>query len=236
MFRLCRTRTFKAVAIVHVGLVAFLVVVSCCRGFFKTEPEFVPIDFVVAPPAEPDAPEAEAEEPTPPPPDEPEPDPADIPEPEPDAVVPPKPPKPKWKAKSADEIKVSPRRRHVPVRSDSKLTPEQVRKLRELGARLGDHTTEVPDDDALIHSLIRQHFYDAWVQPSKAEVGNRTAAVRITVGTGGRVTSRRLTRPSGLKVLDESVMAAAHSVVSIPGIPASFIKRGGGIIINFVVE
>ncbi len=226
------SRTFKIVATVHVALVVFLIVVTYCQGWFRREPEFImDVEFMVAPPALPDAPRVEETDPEPAvePESEPEavPEPKDIPEPDPE---------PKWKPKPVKRIEVSKKVRRVPPKTDSKLTPEQFRKMLDLGAKVGDHTTPVPAEDARIRLLIQRHFYDAWVQPNKAEVGDRFAAVKIRLGAGGRVVSRRLVTPSGIGSMDESVMAAAHSVVGIPGIPASFIARGEDVIVKFRVE
>ena len=230
------SRTFKVVAIVHVAVVVFFVVATYCQGLFRSEPEFVQeVEFLVAPPAAPDASPTEDLLPEPAVEPEPPPDPDRIPEPDPEPDPVPDP-APKWKATPVDEIKVTPKRRRIPPKSDSKLTPEQVQKLLDLGADLGDRTTPIPEEDARIRILIQRHFYDAWVQPNKAEVGDRFVAVKIRLGAGGRVANRRLVTPSGIRVMDESVMAAVHSVISIPGIPASFIARREDVTVKFRVK
>jgi TonB family protein len=55
-----------------------------------------------------------------------------------------------------------------------------------------------------------------------------SAEVEILMNGSGAIISRRMLRPSGNTIMDESVMEAVQSVFRIDGLTPGFINRKGG--------
>ena len=220
----------RVVTAVHVVIVLGLALISGCRMLFKPKPPLsIPIEFTVEVPAAP----ADAPDPVPAP--------VPVPPPVSDAIALPQPPKtpPKAPPKTPPrrKIETSQRRvtRHGETERQTKLSPEEIERLLAEGARPSDRT-RIPDADARGFARVRAAFYDVWVQPSRAEVGGLTAEAAIVFGTGGRVISGRLSRPSGNAVLDNSVRRALNAVRQVTGLPSGFVERHKEMSVAFRVE
>ncbi|MBL7076511.1 MAG: TonB family protein [Kiritimatiellae bacterium] len=215
----------RIVTVVHIIIVIGLSVMSGCRWLFRPKPkEVIPIEFTVEVAGELAQEPAPVVEPDPPP----APTPAPVPAPRPPDPPPKKPPRKK--------IETSQKR----VRrggSDRKptLSAEEIQKLLDQGARPSDRT-RIPDADARGFARVRAAFYEVWVQPSRAEVGGEAVETIIVLGTGGKVISGRISRPSGNAVLDNSVRRALNAVKQVTGLPSGFEKRHREISIAFRVE
>ncbi|NQU40306.1 MAG: TonB C-terminal domain-containing protein [Lentisphaerae bacterium] len=219
----------RIVTVVHVVIVLGIFSFSGCRALFRPKPpQTIPIEFTVdVPRATADLPEERAENvvlPVPPPV-------RDAPPiVMPDKAVPsPKPPRRK--------IETSHKRvaRGADTERETRLTPEEIERLLAEGARPSD-TTRIPDSDARGFACVRAAFYQVWVQPSRTEVGDDSAEAMIVLGTGGRVISGRLSRPSGNAVLDNSVRRALNAVTQVTGLPRGFVERHREISVAFRVE
>jgi hypothetical protein len=220
--------SLRVVTAVHVVIVLGLALMSGCRMLFRPKPlQTIPIEFTVEVPAAP----AQAAAP------DPAPDPVIVPPPVRDAVALPQPPRTPPKKPPRRRIETSRRRvtRHAETERQTKLSPEEIERLLAEGARPSDRT-RIPDADARGFARVRAAFYDVWVQPSRAEVGGLTAEAAIVFGTGGRVISGRLSRPSGNAVLDNSVRRALNAVRQVTGLPNGFVERHREMSVAFRVE
>jgi TonB family protein len=97
-------------------------------------------------------------------------------------------------------------------------------------------TESVAGADAIFWSTFQQAFYNAWLQPSYADVGKAIVRIRVRLGAGGYVSDPVLTKSSGNEKMDASAMQAAQSVTLIPGLPADFVAAHNLIEIDFKVE
>jgi len=216
-------REFKIVAVAHVAVVAVLFVASGWQRLRKPRPTVeIPVELTLqAAPADP----APAVVPLPDAPPEPPP-----PKPAPSPPDPPPPPRRK---------PVVPSRRLVtrPVEQPAPRTPtaEELRNLlaEELAPR---HDTALPNEDAVCFEKVRQALHGAWAQPSREEAGGDVVRASIGFDAGGRITSRRLSAPSGNAVLDRSVREALDAVDRVPGLTAGFLERHPTVTIAFNVE
>ena len=139
------------------------------------------------------------------------------------------PPEPKPKLKRTSEIEVS--RERIKRNGDDqkpptvKLTPEEIRRRLALGAKEGDRTTVIPEEETRCLMVIRETLYAAWRQPSTAEAGSTVVRAEISFNGDGRIVGRRLAGASGNSVMDTSVMQAIRSVQRINGLTARFLER-----------
>jgi TonB family protein len=216
----------RIVTIVHIVIVLGLSAISGCRWLFKPKAkQVIPIEFTVEVPGEAAPEPAPIVEPAPPPP--------------PDPVPTPRPqdPPPVKKPPRRRKIETNQKRIRRQAGSDRKptLSPEEIERLLAQGARPSDRT-RIPDADARGFARVRAAFYEVWVQPSRAEVGGVTVEAIIVLGTGGRVISGRISKPSGNAVLDNSVRRALNAVKQVSGLPSGFEKRHREISIAFRVQ
>lgn len=221
------SRTFglylKVVTLAHVALVVGVCAFSLVRAWLKRTPELsIPVEVVVAVPAEPLLP-VTAEEPLVPAPPEPAPTPVPAP------VPPPRPTRPPIEV---NRTRVT--RSGTPP-AEPALSPEEIRRLLAEGAEASDHTN-VPGEDARCFEQVRRTLHGAWVQPSSDSAGGLSADVAIRLSAGGRIEGRELVRSSGAEVLDASVLRAAASVAGIEGLTPGFIRRHSVITVSFRVE
>lgn len=219
----------KVVTIAHVLVLAGLLVVSGWRRWVRPKPTVtLPVDFVVQ------APRTEtAQDPSPPVPSTPTPPPPPVSEPPPSP--PPPAPQPKPRKPIVRSAKRVTRSVDPPVSEPRRLSKEDIRKLLERGARLGDHT-HVAEGDRVLLDRIRRALYEAWSQPSKEEAGEAVARAEVTLGLDGRITGRRLIGSSGNSAMDASVLQALRSVTRIEGVTPAFLKRHPSVKIAFKVE
>ena len=246
-----RTRTImmpaiKRVVIAHVIVLSAIVMWPLMKGLFKPKPPTqIPIRFEVMAPSGPDLPEQpvnEKPEPrdAPPPPEKPKPEDVVIPEkpkkpdpPKPVEKPKPEPEKPKWKPTPVDPTKARRVKIDKPAPGPNPLSEEEIARRLKEGAVLGTTNTTPAKDDDRFTAIIYNKLKSAWIQPDRQNTGSLTTAVTIGLGPGGRITSRRLAKSSGNKTMDDSVMAAAESIRSIPQLSADFIRRNPSITIEF---
>ncbi|MCX6996767.1 MAG: energy transducer TonB [Kiritimatiellaeota bacterium] len=87
---------------------------------------------------------------------------------------------------------------------------------------------------AWYYAMVRQVMYDAWEVPgSLAAQTGLSAEVMIRVLRDGTITERKMTRPAGNAVWDESVNKAVNSVRRLRPLPPEFIGANRDILILF---
>ena len=218
-------RNLVVVGAIHVVLLGVMFVFTGFRTP-KYEPppvNFIPVEivadtraYVVSIPDEPLPPEPEIE---------PEPE----PEPEPEITVPKK--KPAKKPPKKKPVKL--RRR---IKKTPRLTQKDVEDLLNPAVGRTGPSTPTTVNDATYRAIIRQTFYDAWNQPGYADVEDAVAVVTIRLRSGGAVASRSLSKPSGNRILDDSVTRSIQAVKRIPGLSSDFIARNATITVSFRVK
>lgn len=241
------SRFKRALVISTAGHLIFLLIVVVAPFIVRwitRPPKREIITFVdLVPPAPPPSP---IREPDPPRPQQPKPEP---PKPKPEEPKPsPIPEKPTEKPKPPEKPKIQVNTNRVvrrteqpppprpPQQQQPALTPEEIRKLLEANIRFtpaGQPATTF-SDLSLYYAMVRDAMYAAWIQPSAVARGLKAEA-SIRVMRNGAVTQRRLTRPSGNKLMDDSVMQALNSVTLLRPLPAEVREPYLDITIEFVV-
>lgn len=201
-----------------VALVLMLTIPWILKGCRARRPPeqlmFVEFTVSVPPPADPD--------PAPPSPEPPKPEP---PKPADDIVIPekkPDPPKPK--PPKPEIVKGQRITRRGPPPKDKPLSQAEIDRLLKQGPVIGDTTTVPPPGQIEMGAYfnhVKERMYAAWQQPSGlSNLPGLSAEVAITVEPGGNITGRRLSRPSGNALMDDSVMKAVQSVAALRPLPA----------------
>ena len=170
----------------------------------------------------------------------------------------PKPPvKPKEtkkpEPKDSGKIKISKVlvRRPLPG-GKGKLTPDEVRRLLDRGAKLGPKSNLSEADmrrllngdsrfgdgspvsqEFVVLDMVRQAMYRAWNQPTDIGIAGLVTKVELTFSSDGAILSSRMISSSGNKTMDGSVMRAVQSVRRVPGLPASFLSSHRRIPVSF---
>lgn len=233
-------RNLKLVAAFHAALVVTIVVCSGWRSHARKRQSVpIPVDFVVELPPTP----VEDVSPTPAvsertaPPVEPERESVPAPAPKKRSLEPKSAPPshPKAKSKEVQASRAVIARVLDPGKPRKILTPEEIQRMLDAGARPGDHTSAV-DDDALGLEMVRQALHNAWTQPTSDDAGNAEAVVEIRLAPDGTVLGRALLKRSGNRLMDASVLQAADAVARIPGLPPDFVARHRTISVLFRVE
>ncbi len=93
---------------------------------------------------------------------------------------------------------------------------EQARRWDQAAAglsRLSSSTSiEMPGPGgaAFAHygSIVRQMYMDAWIKPAEIDADSAVVATTVVIARDGRVVSARITRPSGIRAVDDSVRRA----------------------------
>ncbi len=116
------------------------------------------------------------------------------------------------------------------------MTPEEVQKWLEMGAKPSDHTSIPADEEVRCLEVIRSVFYDAWIQPSKDEAGDSVVEVTLRFGQDGAIAGASMTKKSGKPVLDDSVMLAVNSVKEVRGLTPGFLKKHETVPVEFYVK
>lgn len=213
----------------HLAVLAIFVFLPAILHFFQRPPKREQITFVeLAPPPPPPPPAPEPPKREPP---REEQKPAPIPE---KPAERPKPPeRPKVQVQTNRVVR---RTETPPARPQPALTPEQIRKLLEANIRFTPAGTPAAtfDEMSLYYASVRDAMYAAWLQPSAVARGLR-AEVTIRVTRSGAITQRRLTRSSGSKLMDDSVMQAVNSVTMLRPLPPQVKEPYLDIAIEFVV-
>ncbi len=187
-----------------------------------------------------------------------------IPEPVKPKPKPVKPvPKPKPTPKPAPQIKVAAptktNRTSRIVNNRPKLSADQVRALlsgsvrsvgsssrgfsgrsgsgSSLGGSGGGGGGGSDSPVAWYYAMVKQIMYEAWQQPSGlANAGNPIASVTIRVKRDGTIADWQLVRPSGNKLMDDSVKRAVQAVKRLKPLPPQFIGPSQDITIQFELE
>lgn len=219
--------------VMHALVIGAVIGLSFMSGCFDRRPKelvtFIDLQVALPPP-----PAVEAVPDIRPPPPVPKP-PAPLPEPKPEPKPAPKPPQPKPAIeKSTNLVRFTDR--PVPKAKTPPLSAEEIRKLLAAGARISDQTF-IPTDDfsfAWYYALVRKAMYDAWNQPSEIGTGSGlTAAVTVRVERDGAITRREMVRPSGNRLMDDSVRQAVQAVSRLQPLPPAFGGRYKDITIEF---
>ncbi len=226
----------KIITIIHFSVLLGLWLVPAFRGLFRKKPEMmIPVEFLV----DTRGMESEFEEVEEP----------DVEEPE--AVV-----VQEEKKKPAPDIKPDVKKEDVPAKdkkpkiekskvrifknNNSKgkttLTKEEILRLLAQGAKPSDRTT-IPGEEDRCLMVIHNTLYEAWVQPSREEVGDLVVGIEIKFLMDGSIVGRKMVSSSGNDLLDSSAMQAVNIVKRIPGLSEDFLKRHGFVItVSFKVE
>lgn len=117
-----------------------------------------------------------------------------------------------------------------------KLSPEELRKLLEKGAKISDHTSIPPDEQAMYAALIMQQIKDRWICPDASAITGRDPVIVIRLGADGSVLDANLKESSGNGVLDSSVLSAVRSVGRFKNLSPEFIRQNSRITVNFSLQ
>jgi len=210
-------RNLKIVTAIHVALIFMLLAAGWVRSCRKPKKDVViPLEFLVEVPAS----EAQLIQ-------------NDIPSPVKEPARKPPVKKPEKKPiKISDKVVTNPINSTKPVKKP--LTPEEIQKLLERGAKPSDRTV-IPEDEQIYKAMVKKAFMDAWAQPSLAEAGDAVAVAEIHLGAGGAVVSARILKSSGVQALDESVTRSLTYVKRVRGLSSDFIARNETLTISFRV-
>ena len=133
-----------------------------------------------------------------------------------------------------------------------KLTPEEVRKLLERGAKIGKKSSLSEADmrrllngdsrfgdgspisqEFVVLDMVRQAMYRAWDQPTDIGIAGLVTKVELTFSSDGAIIGSRLMNGSGNAVMDASVMRAVQSVRRVSGLPPSYLASHRRIPVSF---
>lgn len=120
--------------------------------------------------------------------------------------------------------------------SKSKLTPEEIQKLLNMGAKPSDHTSIPESESQRCAILIRDQIYAAWVRPDSEAVTGRSPVVTISLGPGGVVQNVTLKSSSGNPVLDASVLSAVRAVGKFKYLSESYIRANKNVTVAFELK
>ncbi|OGV35338.1 MAG: hypothetical protein A2020_06355 [Lentisphaerae bacterium GWF2_45_14] len=194
----------------------------------------------VPPSPEPPAPKPPEAVPTPPTPEPPIPQPQPVPRPEPTIKpikITPKPrvkPEPKINFKKLKQIKIKQRE------PEQKFTPLTQQELSQQNKKPVDNHNGVytpkgnepnqtgvvtttgggggaADNDSYFDS-VASYLYSRWRQPSKTELGSRKPSVTVHVSLDGegRILFAKISSPSGVRPMDNSVQELLTSIKNLP--------------------
>jgi TonB family protein len=97
------------------------------------------------------------------------------------------------------------------------------------GAGQGSGGGSIASELGWYNEMIHDRFHEQWDQPTVAAgvpAENYVALLKIRIEKDGRVSSYSLSKPSGVAVMDSSVLAAAARVKKIAPLPDRLAKRG----------
>lgn len=239
--------SFVRSLVVH-GVLLVALVVAAYVSFHpkKHVAEDMVTEFTVALP-----PPEEAPVETPPAPEPPQPEPPPEPEPpKPDDVVIPEKKKVEVKisktvVKRPQETKPVERKIVEPPKTKPvtqtkftgpKLSPEELQKLLDKGAKVSDHTSIPPNEQAMYAALIMQQIKDRWICPDSSAITGRDPVIVIRLGADGSVLDANLKESSGNAALDTSVLSAVRSVGRFRNLSSEFIRQNSRITVNFNLQ
>lgn len=149
---------------------------------------------------------------------------------------------PKQDSKTS-KIKISTTKVKRPLPSGKgKLTAEEVRKLLDRGAKIGNKPTLSEADmrrllnsdsrfgegsavtqEFIVLDMVRQAMYRAWNQPTDIGIAGLVTRVELSFSPDGTIEGSRILSSSGNKTMDASVMRAVGSVRRVSGLPAGYL-------------
>lgn len=113
--------------------------------------------------------------------------------------------------------------------------PTNWQQLLNQGYRPGAKTQLAANESQRCYSLIRNAFYAKWDSPPWTDtLGEMQLEVKF--GPGGTVKGYRLVKGSGDRTADNTVLAAAARVRSIPGLSRDFLDQNPTVIVRFTVK
>jgi outer membrane biosynthesis protein TonB len=128
---------------------------------------------------------------------------------------------------------------HQPVRGQpSPANPSPVLTADDIQGILGGRPPSAapvsysPSDQAILHDV----FYSRWQPPTKAEVGDASPVVALLFDADGTIREAKIKSPSGIPVLDDSVLQAVRQVGKVRGLSRELLNSGQPVEISFVVE
>ncbi len=219
----------KVVAACHVAVLVAMLTTSGWTGMFRRTAEMVqPVEFVVEVPGEPVKNSR-------------------IPVIEPETTHTAEPEKDESRV---EDVKTAPVNKKKIERSTKKITrvpgaaggggakktslsPEEIRKFLDMGARASDHTSIPGDEETRCLAIVQRTMDEAWVQPSIEDAGNSVAKVKIGLSRDGGVLWRKISQKSGNEVFDDSVIHAVNSVQNIDHLTPGFLEKFREIEITF---
>lgn len=211
----------RVVAACHIAVLVAMLTTSGWTGLFHRTPDMIqPVEFVVEVPGEP---VKNSKMP--------------VIEPEPRHDEPSQPDE-----SNVDDIKVAPVKKKKIEKSTKKvtripgaaggggakktnLTPEEIRRFLDMGAKASDHTSIPGDEETRCLAIVHRTMYDAWVQPSVEDAGNAVAEVTIGLSRDGSILWRKMSKKSGNDIFDDSVMRGVNSVQYIEHLTPGFLDK-----------
>lgn len=113
--------------------------------------------------------------------------------------------------------------------------PTNWKELLNQGYRPGATNQIAANESQRCNSLIRNAFYAKWDSPPWTDtLGEMLLSVQF--GPGGQVKGYKLVKSSGDRTADNTVLAAASQVRSVPGLTYDFIKQNPTVTVRFIVK
>lgn len=203
-----------------------------------------------SPTPKPAPPPAPKPTPTPAPKPTPKPTPKPSPSPSPKPKTSPSPkasPKPSPKSSPKPSPKASPKASPSPAKkSDSSADADKKAAFQKArgsggggsGSSGGGTGAAAGPDLSGYHRMIRERFYDRWVQPQSVFRADKklVAVLTIRIEKSGRISGFNLVESSGDAVMDQSVLEAARRVVQIDPLPPGLNKTVYEVDIEFELQ
>ena len=120
---------------------------------------------------------------------------------------------------------------------DSRLSEAEVNRLLAMGATPSDRLRIPASETQRCMAIIEKALFSAWKRPSAEHDTGRGTEINIVIGTSGTILTSKITRGSGNKTFDESVIDAVNSTARFTGLTPDFIKQyEKGVIIKFELK
>jgi len=116
------------------------------------------------------------------------------------------------------------------------LTPEQIRRFLDMGAKMSDHTSIPGDEEVRCFEIVRRTMYEAWNQPAAEDAGRAVAEVTVGLSRDGMVLWRKMSKKSGNALFDDSVMQGVNTVQYVEHLTPAFLDKFREIRITFKLD
>ncbi|MDD4871964.1 MAG: TonB C-terminal domain-containing protein [Kiritimatiellae bacterium] len=116
------------------------------------------------------------------------------------------------------------------------LTPEEIKRFLDMGAKASDHTSIPGDEEVRCFEIVRRTMYEAWNQPGTEDAGNAVAEITIGLSRDGGILWRKMSKKSGNAIFDESVMHGVNSVEFVEHLTPAFLDKHREIRITFKLD